>query len=104
MNVINFFNRVICLIRYNYSKVSDLNKEELTKYNEAIAYAVDRIEDLNPLIVTDYKFLLIFEKYIKDNKAYVLLGCLKYMLHSGLDNIYYDILIKKLNIKEGETK
>ena len=102
MNVINFFKRVLCLIRYTYSDVSDLNKEELRMYNMALAYATNGIEDFNPLIATDYKFLLIFEKYIRDNKKYYLLGDLKYEAHSILNKIYYNILLNKLNINEGE--
>ena len=98
MVVINSVRRVYNLIRYRFSSISDLKEDEILMYKEALAFSTRSFSEFNPLIVSGYKFLLVYEDYIKRNKRVDLLYGGKLENKNILNKIYFNILRKKVVI------
>ena len=97
MVVINSVIRVYNLIRYMFSSISDLKEDEILMYKEALAFSTRVFTDFNPLIVSGYKFLLVYEDCIKRNKRTDLLYGGKLENKNILNKIYFNILRKRVS-------
>jgi len=101
MSVINSIKRGYSLFRYRFSSISDLKEDEILIYKEVLAFSTRAFSEFNPLIVPSYKFLLIYEDYIKRNKRTDLLYGGKSENKNLLNKIYFNILRKRVSNLKG---